>query len=308
MKPEINLNLQKMHRMGEGDFSGPLPLLGHEESDALAAGLNAMCEQLEQARRETETRIAVLEQSHSEDPFKITSTIASGIAHQVNTPLTVISGYADMIANGGMSPQDIAEGALAIKAESELIANVVRRFRDFAQRRPSEMTSVDLHELAHEALEPLIPLVQERGVRLTLTDGDEPAVVRADPGAISEILLNLLKNAEQAMPRGGTVKVAIGPVPGPPPAGHGDPGRSYVSISVRDEGHGIPKEHLSRVFQPFFTTKGSGKGTGLGLALADWVIREHGGWITVESTLGKGSCFSICLPREKGGEACRDAS
>jgi two-component system NtrC family sensor kinase len=302
--------VQKMRRVGAGDFSGPLLLSGHDELDELAAGLNTMCEQLDEARAkvrsETEARIAALEQLRHEDRLKTLGRLASGIAHELGTPLNVISGYAGMIAGGSLSSHEAAESAQTIKAQSERIANIVRRILDFARRRPGERTAVDLRQLARQTLDLMVPLAQKQDVKLILADGDDPAVVRADVEQIRQVLLNLITNAVQAMPRGGNVEVTIGPVDARPPAGQGDPGRQYVCVSVLDEGEGISEENLSRIFEPFFTTKGPGKGTGLGLAIAEGIIREHGGWIAVESILGKGSRFCVCLPKE--GETCRDES
>jgi len=302
--------VRKMRRVGAGDFSGPLLLSGHDELDELAAGLNTMCEQLDEARAkvrsETEARIAALEQLRHEDRLKTLGRLASGIAHELGTPLNVISGYAGMIAGGGLSSPEAAESAQTIKAQSERIANIVRRILDFARRRPGQRTAVGLRQLARETLDLMVPLAQKQNVKLVLADGDDTAVVRADVEQIRQVLLNLITNAVQAMPQGGNVEVALGPAEACPPAGPTDPGRQYVCISVRDEGEGISEENMKHLFEPFFTTKGPGQGTGLGLAIAEGIVREHDGWIAVESTLGKGSRFCVCLPKE--GETCRDES
>lgn len=211
-----------------------------------------------------------------------------------------------MIAGGRLSGPDAAESAQTIKAQSERIADLVRRILDFARRRPSQRTAVDLRLLARQTLDLMVPLAQKQNVKLVLADGAGPAVVRADAEQVRQVLLNLITNAVQAMPQGGRVEVAVGPAPGSPPAGPADPGRSYVCLSVQDEGEGISPESLSHIFEPFFTTKGPGRGTGLGLAIAEGIIHEHGGWITVESTLGKGSRFCVCLPED--GAICQDES
>ena len=269
-----------------------------------------MCEQLDEARakvrNETEARIAALEQLRHEDRLKSLGRLASGIAHELGTPLNVISGHADMIAEQSLSPPEAAESAQTIKAQSERIANTVRRILDFARRRPGQRTPVDLRQLTRQTLDLIAPLAQKHNVKLTLADGHGAAVVRADVEQIRQVVLNLATNAVQAMPRGGNVEVAISPALAPPPAGQADAGRQYVCISVRDEGEGISAENLSRIFEPFFTTKGCGQGTGLGLAIAEGIVREHGGWIAVESSLGKGSCFCVCLPKQ--GETCRHES
>jgi two-component system NtrC family sensor kinase len=302
--------VQKMRRVGTGDFSGLLVLSGHDELDEVATGLNTMCEQLDEARtkvrRETEARIAALEQLRHEDRLKTVGRLASGIAHELGTPLNVISGYAGMIAGGRLSVQETVESAQTIKAQSERITTIVRRLLDFARRQPGQRKPIDLRELARQTLDLMAPLAQKQNVKLILADGDGPVIVRADTEQIRQVLLNLITNAVQAMPQGGDVEVTIGPAEGGPPVGQADPGRPYVCISVRDGGEGISQENLSRIFEPFFTTKGPGKGTGLGLAIADGIVREHGGWIAVDSTVGKGSRFCVSLPKD--GETCRDES
>jgi signal transduction histidine kinase len=232
--------------------------------------------------------------------------LASGIAHELGTPLNVISGYAGMIAGGSLSSQETAESAQTIKAQSERIANTIRRILDFARQRPGQRTPVDLRQLTRQTLDLMASLAEKQSVKLTLADGGDTAVVRADVEQIRQVVLNLTTNAVQAMPRGGTVEVAIGPATFHPPARQADPGRQHVCISVRDEGEGISAENLNHIFEPFFTTKGPGQGTGLGLAIAEGIVREHGGWIAVESSPGKGSRFCVYLPREE--ETCRPES
>jgi signal transduction histidine kinase len=273
------------------------------------AELEQRAKQLEEAwakvRSESEARIAALELLRHEDRLKTVGKLASGLAHELGTPLNVISGYAGMIAGGSLSSHDTAESARTIKAQSERIANIVRQILDFARRRPGQRIAVDLQQLARQTLDLMAPLAEKQNVRLILADGDGAAMVRADIEQIRQVLLNLITNAVQAMPKGGDVEVAIGPARGRLPAGQTDPGR-YVCVSVLDEGEGIPEENLTRVFEPFFTTKGPGKGTGLGLAIAEGIVREHGGWIAVESTPGKGSRFCVYLPKDE--ETCRNES
>ena len=118
---------------------------------------------------------------------------------------------------------------------------------------------------------------------------------------MQQVLTNLVVNAIQAMPAGGTVLVDIARARTRPPAEHGGAEGEYLCVRVRDQGEGIAAEHLPHVFEPFFTTKDVGEGTGLGLAVAYGIVREHGGFIDVESKLGEGSDFSVYLPLE--GEA-----
>ncbi len=302
----------KIRRIGTGDFSGPLRLSGHDELGELAVGLNTMCAQLDEAQarvgRETKARIAVLEQLRHEDRLKTLGRLASSIAHELGTPLNIISGYAGMVAGGSMSQDETVESARTIKSQSERITGIVRRILDFARPRTERRFAVDLRQLVHQTLAMMGPLAHKQNVELVLAEGDNAVVVKADGEQIRQVLLNLITNAVQAMPKGGTVQVAIDSTTTRPPETPYDPCRSYVNVSVLDEGEGIAEEYLSRIFEPFFTTKEPGKGTGLGLSIAEGIVREHGGWIAVESTLGKGSRFSVYLPVEEDGEICPNES
>jgi len=302
----------KIRRIGTGDFSGPLRLSGHDELGELAVGLNTMCSQLDEAQarvmRETKARITALEQLRHEDRLKTLGRLASSIAHELGTPLNVISGYAGMVAGGSMSADETIESAQIIKSQSERIAGIVRRILDFARPRTEQRFAVDLRQLIHQTLAMMGPLARKQNVELVLAESDGVVIVKADGEQIRQVLLNLITNAVQAMPHGGNVQITMGPTAARPPETPNDSDRSYVCVSVLDEGEGIAEEHLSRIFEPFFTTKEPGKGTGLGLSIAEGIVREHGGWIAVESTLGRGSRFSVYLPVEKGGEICPNES
>ena len=171
------------------------------------------------------------------------------------------------------------------------MAGIIRQLLDFSRRTGAHLDDADLRQVAAGTLEMLGPLAEKRRVALCLTPGDDDVTVRADWNQIQQAVTNLVVNAIQATPDGGTVEVAVGRAA----AGSDDPG-NRVLLRVRDSGHGIAPDDLPRVFEPFFTTKDVGEGTGLGLAVAYGIVREHGGWIEVESELGKGSRFTIVLP------------
>jgi signal transduction histidine kinase len=125
---------------------------------------------------------------------------------------------------------------------------------------------------------------------------DEPVELRADHHRLQQALTNLVVNAVQAMPAGGCVSISVERRHARPPSDHGGPEGEWLCVAVQDDGVGIPPEHLGRIFEPFFTTKDVGDGTGLGLAVTWGIVHEHGGWIAVESEVGRGSCFRILLP------------
>jgi len=295
--------IEKMRRMGGGDFSGPLQLPGHDEISELAVGLNTMCEQIQEAwkkvRIETESRIAALEQLRHEDRLKTVGRLASGIAHELGTPLNVISGRAGMIARGNLSLTEIKGNANTIKGQSDRITIIIRQLLDFARRRSTQKSSVDLRQMVRRTLDLIAPLGRKQKVEFSFAGHDHAfAKVEVDAAQFQEVLINILTNALQAMPQGGSVEVGISCEHAQPPEGHEGSEGEYLRICVQDEGQGISEEDMSHIFEPFFTTKDTGKGTGLGLSIAYGIVREHGGWIEVESEVGKGSCFSIYLPQE----------
>lgn len=298
----LNQVVDKIRRVGTGDFSGPLKLPGHNEFGELAVGLNATCEQLkdakEKVRVETEARITALEQLRHEDRLKTVGRLASGIAHELGTPLNVISGRAGMIAKGNLSVAENMENANTIKGQSNRITTIIRQLLDFARRRTVEKTSVDLQQLLHQTLKLMAPLARKQKVDLCFLDQDDPMSVNVAPEQIQQVLMNIITNALQAMPQGGKIEMGIHRKHAYPPEGHESSEGEYVCIYVQDQGQGILEEDMEHIFEPFFTTKDTGKGTGLGLSIAYGIIREHGGWIDVKSEPGKGSYFSIYLPQE----------
>jgi len=289
----LNRIIEKMRRIGTGDFSGPLQLPGHDELGELAVWLNRVCEQLEDAKEnirvETEGRIAALEQLRHEDRLKTVGRLASGVAHELGTPLNVISGRAGMIARGNLSSSEIMENANTIKGQSDRITTIIRQLLDFARRRSTRKGSVDLRQMIRRTLDLIAPLGRKQKVEFSFAGDDHAlAKVTVDAEQIQEVLINILTNALQAMPQGGKVEVVVRREHARPPEGHEGSEGEYFCICVQDEGQGVPKENMPHVFEPFFTTKDTGKGTGLGLSIAYGIVREHGGWIDA-SDAGKSS-------------------
>jgi signal transduction histidine kinase len=133
-------------------------------------------------------------------------------------------------------------------------------------------------------------------VNLTIAPTHQPVPARVDPNQMQQALTNIVVNGIQAMPNGGRLRVGIARRRVRPPTDHPGSEGEYLCLSFEDEGEGIPADDLPHLFEPFFTTKKVGEGTGLGLALAHDIVRAHGGWIAVESHIGKGSRFSVLLP------------
>ncbi len=296
----------KARRIGEGDLSGPLSLSGDDELGDLAREMNATCDALASARESLEAahaeRIATLEQLRHADRLNTVGKLASGIAHELGTPMNVVRGRAMMIASGEVKGNEAAENGRTIAAQIDRMSVIIRQLLDFARRRRPEKAPADLSSLAAQTISLLQPLAHKRGVRLEMSSTGPGERVALNAGQIQQALTNLVMNATQASRAGGVVEVTVGREVARPPAGHaGHAGHAgaegeYAVLSVVDHGQGIAPEHLPHVFEPLFTTGVVGEGTGLGLAVTFGIVNDHGGWIGVESEVDSGSRFTIYLP------------
>jgi signal transduction histidine kinase len=298
---------QKARQIGAGDLSGALNLSQRDEIGELAREIDAMCVSLAQARSslagETEARLRAIEQLRHADRLATVGKLASGIAHELGTPLGVVLVRANMISAGRISGQEARDGARIIGEQVERITRIVRQLLDFARGRlvrpPGEgarREPVDVASLAEKTLSLVQPLADKR--QLTLEIHAAPGLPKPpiDEGQIQQVLLNLVVNSIHASDRPGKVMVDVSVADTAAPADLGGAKGKYLCLSVADQGAGIPTDILPRIFEPFFTTKGVGEGTGLGLSVAYGIVREHGGWIDVRSVPREGSRFSIYLP------------
>jgi len=295
--------LAKVRRVGEGELSGPLELGGAGELNDVARGLNEMCEQLTEAQgrvaAETNAKIQALDQLRHADRLRTVGRLASGIAHELGTPLNVVSGRAALISSGKLDLDQARESAEIIRSQAERIARIIRQLLDYARRRPSRKGSMDVGRVVASACELIAPAAKKEGVTLSWTaDGDERKLARGNEAEIQQVISNLLVNAMQSIPSGGAVTVEVGRVHATPPRSEGGAAGPHVRVAVSDEGAGIAAEDLPRIFEPFFTTKDVGIGTGLGLSIVYGILRDHAGWIEVESDPGAGSRFVFYLPEE----------
>jgi two-component system, NtrC family, sensor kinase len=300
----------KARRVGEGDLSGPLVVRQRDEIGELAAELNAMCARLattlQQLRAATEARIAALEQLRHADRLKTVGHLASGVAHELGTPLNVVSGRAKMIAQGMVSGDDVAENARIISEQAARIAAIIRQLLDFSRRRGPRLGPGDLRPIAGRTVELLATLARKRSVTLDLEAAEGPVTAEIDEAQVQQVLANLVVNGLQAMPQGGRLMLRLDHRRATPPPDVGGETADYVTVTVEDQGTGIAPEILPRIFEPFFTTKEVGEGTGLGLSVAYGIVHDHGGWIEVDSRPGEGSRFTIFL-RPAPEQALREA-
>ena len=299
--------VEQARRIGQGDFSYRVEVKQRDEIGVLAREMGAMADRLAEAQgrlaAENAERIRVLEQLRHADRLTTVGTLAAGMAHELGTPLNVVAGRAKMIASGKLSPEQAADNARIVGTQVDRIVRIVRQLLDFARRGDREKAAVDLRGLAGRTIAMLEPLARERGVAIELRCTPRPADVLADASQLEQVLTNLIVNGLQAM-NSGVLHVSVDRVEETPPADHGGERGEFLRVEVRDEGAGIAPGLLPRVFEPFFTTKALGEGTGLGLSVAYGIVRDHGGWISVQSEPTVGSAFAVKLPLAPAEPSC----
>lgn len=217
-------------------------------------------------------------------------TLASGMAHEIGTPMNVILGRAEYLLQR-TADEGMKKGLATIITQVERITKVINQLLAFARRRPPERRTVDLGEIVDESLEMFHERIAQSRITVDKTIESSLPPVCADRDQLIQVLINLVMNSIHAMPEGGRLRLSL--------ACEG----SHVCLSLSDTGHGMPEEIRSKVFEPFFTTKDFGKGTGLGLTVVKGIIEEHGGTIAVESAVDKGTTFWIRLPVDKAQTA-----
>jgi PAS domain S-box-containing protein len=226
--------------------------------------------------------------------------LAGGVAHEANNQMSVVLGSADFILGRTDVPEAVRVDVEFIRKAAERTAAVTAQLLAFSRRQVLRPEILDLNTVV-TGWEPVLRRIMgaDCGVVLGLAPGLGP--VRADPGQLEQVLLNLALNARDAMPRGGRVSIETFQSELTPAYTRGKPGTSiqpgqYVVLAVSDTGHGMDKETLSHIFEPFFTTKGVGKGTGLGLSTVYGIVKQSDGYVWAYSEPGQGTTFKIYLP------------
>lgn len=210
-------------------------------------------------------------------------TLASGMAHEIGTPMNVILGRAELLMRK-VKDEATRQGLQTIVTQVERITKIMNQLLSYARKRPSEKRGVDLAKAIDNVLDMLVEKIKTTSIHVVKKYSPDLPQVLADPDHMSQILLNLMLNACQAMSKGGTLTLKLLPK------------GEVVELSVEDSGIGIPEDQLSKIFDPFFTTKPVGEGTGLGLTVVHGLIQEQTGTIRVNSISNQGTTFVVSLP------------
>ncbi|MDX2009280.1 MAG: ATP-binding protein [Myxococcaceae bacterium] len=300
--------VQQLRDVGAGRDPGPLPAMGRDELATLARETNAMTLELRATREaleeEHQARLRAVEQLRHADRLTTVGRLATGLAHELGTPLSVIAIKADRLREDERASPGMKAQALVIRDRVEFIRTLVRRVLQFGRPLPPMRRHVDLEALARDVVAMVTPLATKRGVTVHVHSVEPAVCLPVDPHQLEQVFSNLLVNAFLASAPGQRVTLALGRTR----REVGGVAVDCVLVTVRDEGVGMSDDVRAHVFEPFFTTRAVGEGTGLGLSVCWGIARDHGGWLEVESAPGKGSTFSLVLPSVPPEEVTREST
>lgn len=310
-------------RLAAGNLDDTIPVRSGDEFGELSASFNAMTAALRKSQRELqewgrtleqqvekrtrELRIAEAEALRGEKLASV-GLLAAGIAHELNNPLTGILTFSLLLRKKMADGSPDAEDLDLVIRETRRCAAIIRRLLDFAREKTPEKKFADLNGIIKDTVHIIERPAHLHDIEITL-DLD-PALPQAwvDADLVKQVVMNMLVNAQHAIDDKGSITIRTrrlpelkSPAPGVPPV-------PMAEISIIDTGCGIPEQNLGRIFDPFFTSKEVGKGTGLGLSVSHGIVKAHGGTIEVESRVGEGATFRVCLPLDAPAAEAANAS
>jgi len=250
-------------------------------------GFRGISRDVTERRQREEERKQLEQKAQFASRLASVGELASGVAHEINNPLTAVIGYAHLLLDRKDIPADIKRDVEVINEGAQRVAGIIKKLLVFARQTKPERTYVDINEIISTTLELRAYSLQSSNIKVILQlDPDLPMTV-ADPGQMQQVFLNLIMNAEaevKMVQGGGKLSIKT------------EQAGDNIRISFKDNGLGIAKENLERIFNPFFTTRKVGQGTGLGLSVCHGIVTEHKGKIWAESHVGKGAAFIVELP------------
>lgn len=295
--------------IADGDFSHRLSVETNDEIEEMAKNLNRMAEAIKEREDQIQHHAKDLEEKLTErtrqlsvahaqimqsEKLAATGKLAAGVAHEINNPISVIINRIECMmletgadAEGAKLPQNLIDDLEVINIHAHRIAQITRGLLTFARKAPADFSPIEVNSLVEEVL----LLMEKELVKSKINVERQLAVdlpsILANANQIQQVIINLLNNAWEAMPNGGSISIKTERIL------KGEKGEA-VQLSISDTGHGVNEEKLNKLFDPFFTTKE--RGTGLGLSISYGIVKEHNGQIEVESEPGKGTTFTITLP------------
>ncbi len=300
-------------RIATGDLGYQIPVHSHDEVGELAHSFNGMSNRLQVAQAEitawahtleqrVEEKTRELKQAHQRmlhvEKMATIGKMAAVVAHEINNPLSGILTYSKLVKrwignNAASAPrQEEMQGSLdLIASESKRCGELVKNLLSFSRVSPMNLAWCDLNQVIDRCLRLVQHKMDMAGIQLNLELGPDLPMAHCDPAQIEQVVLAMVINAIDAMPQEGNLWISTRVT-----------ADSTMELVIRDDGIGIPAEHLPHIFEPFYTTKESG-GSGLGLAISQNIVERHGGHIEVNSVVGQGTTFKIVLPVDSQGPA-----
>ncbi len=280
-----------------GKFPSGVDFGGVKEVNQLYKALKKMYDEIESSKMKLRENINEIEQSNrallktqreliASEKLASLGKLAAGVAHEIGNPLTGIRGYVEVLKKGYVLDDEKKEEFLAnIQREVDRIDKIIRTLLDYSRPRDFELQNLEVNHLIERAVDILETqgILKNIALKLELADGIRP--IEADPHQLSQVVINLILNAKDAVSKDGIITISSS-----------ETLNGCVEIAVRDNGVGIPKELIDKIFDPFFTTKEAGKGTGLGLSVSQRIVQIFNGNMSVDSELGRGTVFRISFP------------
>jgi signal transduction histidine kinase len=282
--------LRGIDDVAKGDLSHVILSERDDEIGQIATRFNEMTFSLRESRGETqrqnEAKLALEQRLGQTEKLATIGQLAAEIAHEVGTPLNVIAGRAKSIKRKSREPEAVEKNAEIVAEQTARITRIIQRLLDFTRRKvgTTGKAEVNVNELALT-------------IKTRLDRAEALPHIAGDPDRLQQVLINLLLNAVQAMPEGGALAVETGSQSRTRPGlEEGGSEQAFITVAVRDTGVGVPDDIRDKIFDPFYTTKSGSGGTGLGLAVCSGIVKEHDGWIEIESNPPTGTVFRVYLP------------
>lgn len=314
----VHRPVKEMVRVMEAAEGGALEkrasVRGDDEIGELAGHLNAMLGRLENFSSELERKVreatGELARRNEElirineelfdtqknlarsERLAVAGQLAASLAHEIGTPLNSISGHVQLMARRKTGDAASDRRLQIIESQIQNIVRTVKQLLSWTRKFDLRIEALDLHRALEEAVLLSSPALEARKIKTHTNLPRQAAQIYGDAGYLQQVFLNLINNSMDAMPRGGTLRIRLWE----PESNVTGSAAPTVRIEVEDTGEGIPPEMLEHIFDPMFTTKRMGTGAGLGLAICNQILQQHGGNIEVRSRLRKGTCFTITLP------------
>jgi len=287
--------------LANGDLNLQINLKRKDELAELAKAFNQMAVDLKKAQekviQEAETRLELERELRQSEKLAVIGQLASGLAHEIGTPLNIIGGRAELAKRRLEDEEGVQKNLDTILQQTEKITKIIQQLLGFVRKKRPEQKTLGLNALLETTLDFLDHQLQKQRVKVIKELTDHLPSVMGDPDQLQQVFSNLILNAIQSMPEGGELRLSTSSKR-LSREGFEDNQSLYAEVCVKDTGVGMAREVLKNIFNPFFTTKDAG--TGLGLMVTQGIIQDHEGWIEVNSEVGEGSTFKVYLPALQG--------